>query len=325
MFTVQNRPVKQILPRQRIDRLFTKILLLITPLIFGACASVSQQLGGKSPIESLGAPTMVQTNLGHLAVWDTGPQGAGPVVVLWPSIFSDHVIYNEVVKQWRGKRRLVLIDGPGHGASDGPSDKTFSMQECAIAMKQVMDAKSINQAVVGGTSWGGLVGGEFALMYPQNTQGLVMLNTPFFVSPEGPSTAEKLITWGSGNVLGTRLFTSGVARSFFLPATRDAQGLVVNHFHTSLHRSDSSKLSNAIRSVLLERNPLADRLSNIKAPTLIIAGLKDEMYPINLQKEAASKLPKGQFEVVDSQHVSIVDKPVEVIRLLETFLNTLTK
>jgi 3-oxoadipate enol-lactonase len=298
----------------------SRVLVWLSALLLAACASTGTRVGAASPMASLGPPNMVPTALGRLAVWDTGPQGAGPTVVLWPSIFSDHMIFSSLVEEWRGKRRLILVDGPGHGASEGPQDKTYSMQACAAALKEVLDSKAITSAVVGGTSWGGIVGGEFAIAYPQQTIGVIMMNTPFFVSPEGASSGEKFITWGAGTILGTSLFTNGVARSFFLPATREAGGPVMAHFHTSLHESNAKALSTAIRSVLIERAPLADRLSLIKAPSLVIAGMQDAMYPMEMQRDAVSKLALGKFEVVDSQHISIVDKPAEVVRLIETFL-----
>jgi 3-oxoadipate enol-lactonase len=287
-----------------------------------ACANTGKSIGAKSPLASIGDPTMVQTSLGRLAVWDIGSQGTEPTIVLWPSIFSDHVIYSSLIEHWRGKRRIILIDGPGHGASEGPKEKTFSMQACAVAMKEILDSKSIQSVVVGGTSWGGLVAGEFAILYPQRTRGVVMMNTPFFTSPDGASMGEKFITWGSGSILGTSLFTNGVARSFFLTATRDAGGQVMTHFHNSLHRSDSKALSTAIRSVLIERTALADRLPQIAAPSLVIAGLQDDMYPMEKQREAVKKLPLGRLEIVDSKHISVVDKPVEVARLIDLFLQT---
>jgi 3-oxoadipate enol-lactonase len=313
--------------RQRMiaGRWLGRLSLSIGSLMLVACAGMGTRVSASSPVAGLGSPTMVPTSLGRLAVWDTGPQGTDPTVVLWPSIFADHVIFTSLVEQWRGKRRLILIDGPGHGSSEGPRDKTFTMQACATAMKDVMDSRAVSSAVVGGTSWGGLVGGEFALMYPQQTLGLIMMNTPFFVSPDGASMGEKFITWGAGTLLGTDLFTSGVARSFFLPATREAGGPVLAHFHDSLHQSDARALSTAIRSVLIERQALADRLPQIKAPSLVIAGLQDEMYPMALQREAVKKMPRATLEVVGSAHISVVDKPMEVARLIDGFLDGLPR
>jgi 3-oxoadipate enol-lactonase len=312
-------------PINLLEKSLIQIALWLGIWSLSACAVTGNRIGVSSPLPALGPPSMIQTSLGRLAVWDAGPELVGPPLVLWPSIFADHMIYASLVEQWRGKRRLILIDGPGHGASDGPKDKTFTMQACAVAMKEVLDSKAVQKAVIGGTSWGGLVGGEFAILYPERTEGVILMNTPFFVSPSGPSSGEKFITWGSGAILGTSLFTNGVARAFFLPATREAGGPVIRHFHDSLHQSDSKALSNAIRSVLIERIQLADRLEKVKAPTLVIAGLKDDMYPLDMQREAAKKAPRGVFETVDSQHISVVDQPFEVVRLIDSFLDKALK
>jgi 3-oxoadipate enol-lactonase len=224
------------------------------------------------------------------------------------------------VEHWRGEKRVILIDGPGHGASEGPRDKTFSMRDCADALREVLDRSNVQRAVIVGTSWGGLVAGEFAIAYPDRTNGVVMMNTPFFMSQDGPSFSEKFIVWGAGSILSTNLFTNGVARAFFLPLTREKGGVVISHFHESLHASDSRALSNAIRSVLIERAPLSDQLSKIRAPSLVIAGLHDDMYPLAMQKQAITKLPNGKLEIVDSQHISVVDKPQDVARLIDAFL-----
>ncbi|NJM43798.1 MAG: alpha/beta fold hydrolase [Brachymonas sp.] len=310
---------------------FKRAGALACTLAMVGCSTTAMRIGAESPVTGLGKPEMINTALGKLAVWDSAAQGAplttaaasAPPVVLWPSIFTDHVIYSSLVAHWQGKRRLILIDGPGHGASEGPKDKTFTMQACAVAMQEILRSKSIAKAVVGGTSWGGLVAGEFAVMYPQMTQGVLLLNTPFFITEGGASMGEKMITWGSANVLGTDLFTNGVARAFFLPATREAGGLIMTHFHQNLDQSDSKALSTAIRSVLIEREPLADKLAQIQAPALIVAGLQDGMYPIEKQREAVKRIKFGKLEELDTQHISVVDKPKDVAKLLDAFLDGL--
>ena len=129
----------------------------------------------------------VSTCIGGLAVRDTGPSDPpGQTIVLWPSILADYRIYRHPIEVWRGRYRIIAIDGPGHGESSR-SPGAFSMHDCGQALGEVLDSLTITEpVVVVGTSWGGLVAGEFALAYPRRTLAVVMLNTPVIKAPDRP-------------------------------------------------------------------------------------------------------------------------------------------
>jgi pimeloyl-ACP methyl ester carboxylesterase len=75
--------------------------------------------------------------------------------------------------------------------------------------------------------------------------------------------------------------------------------------------------------VLLEREPLAPRMRNIRAPVLFIAGSDDKMYPTDSLREAAATLLQGRFEIVESAHISVVDAPQATTALIDDFLSSL--
>jgi 3-oxoadipate enol-lactonase len=263
----------------------------------------------------------VPTRVGRLAVRDTGPAGAdGEVVVLWPSILSDHRIYRAQIEAWRDRHRLVVVDGPGHGDS-GPAPEPFTMADCGEALREVLDALGIDRpVVVVGTSWGGLVAGEFALARPQRTRAVVMLNTPVHTALGGPDVGDRFVAWGARWIHGTRLYRDGVARAFFLPATRERGGPVLDDFHRHLREADGAALARSVRAVLIEREPLVPRLRGIAAPTLFVAGRHDTMYPLEGLRDAASTLPRGRFEVLETAHISVMDAPAQATALIYEFL-----
>lgn len=285
------------------------------PLVLAACAA--PPIDAASAGLGTAAPRRVDTAVGLLAVHEAGR--GDTTVVFWPSILADHAIYQAQVRALGDRYRLLLIDGPGHGAS-GPAPGPFSMRSCADALAAVLDAAAVRgPVVVVGTSWGGLVAGEFALAHPRRTAGIVMLNTP--VLPANPGFADRFVTWGARHLHGTALYSTGVARAFFLPETRaQADQTVMQRFAAHLHAADGHALSTAVRSVLIEREALAPRMSGIDVPTLFIAGDQDDMYPMATLREAASTLPKGRFEVVRSGHISVVDAPAETTALIQDFL-----
>lgn len=294
----------------------------------GSSASVPtpSQAAAQSP--GIAAPTpllppgrQVPTSVGRLAVRDTGPVGAaGEVIVLWPSILADHRIYRAQIEAWRGRHRLVVIDGPGHGDS-GPAPGPFTMARCGQALGEVLDVLGIDRPVIiVGTSWGGLVAGEFALTQPGRTRAVVMLNTPVLTAPGGPGFGDRFVAWGARWIPGTGLYRDGVVRAFFLPATRERGGPMLEDFHQHLRQADGAALALSVRSVLIEREALAPRLGGIAAPTLFVAGRHDGMYPLEGLRSAAAALPRGRFEVLDTAHISVVDAPAQTTALIDGFL-----
>jgi 3-oxoadipate enol-lactonase len=263
----------------------------------------------------------VLTRVGALAVRDTGPAGTqGQTIVLWPSILADYRIYRHPIEVWRGRHRIVAIDGPGHGES-GRSPGAISMHDCGQALGGVLDALAISEpVVVVGTSWGGLVAGEFALAQPKRILGLVMLNTPVVKAPDGPSLSDRFVVWGARWIHASAAYRNGVAKAFFLPATIERGGIVQEDFHHHLRQADGAALSQAVRSVLIDREPLAHRMNGIKAPTLFVAGRQDAMYPVDALQHAAEALPNGHFKVLDTAHISVVDDPLSVTALMDDFL-----
>lgn len=273
---------------------------------------------------AVGASRRIPTNVGNLAVYDTGTPSStnhARILVLWPAIMTDHRIYSAQVAALRARHRMVLIDGPGHGAS-GPPNGDLTMAHCARAVLEVLDALRIVQPVVGvGTSWGGLVASELALRHPERTQGVVLLNTPVFRSRA--RMRDCFTVWGARWLKGTNVFAQGVAEAYFMPETRKRETDFMEVFSRHIQDSDGAALSRVARAVLLEREELASRLENIAAPTLFVAGTNDPMYSVEEMRREAARLPRGQFVEVATAHVSVVDAPFQTTLAIDSFLKGL--
>ena len=73
------------------------------------------------------------------------------------------------------KRRSLLIDLPGHGASDKP-EIHYTQELFARAVDAVMRDAGVEQAVLVGHSMGAIVAVAFASMYPRKTAGVVFVD-----------------------------------------------------------------------------------------------------------------------------------------------------
>jgi pimeloyl-ACP methyl ester carboxylesterase len=144
-----------------------------------------------------------------------------------------------------------------------------------------------------------------------------------YTATGGPSFSDRFVVWGARWIPGTGLYRDGVARAFFLPATRERAGPLMEDFHQHLQQADGAALAQSVRSVLIDREALAPRMSSITAPTLFIAGRHDGMYPLEGLQKAAAALPQGRFEVLDTGHISVVDAPQQTTALIDRFLASL--
>lgn len=117
----------------------------------------------------------VPTGVGSLAL---RVRGEGPAAVLWHSLFVDERSWARVEEGLARDRRLVIITGPGHGASADPGHR-YSLDDCAAAAGEVLAALDIDVPVDWvGNAWGGHVGIVFAATQPDRCRTLVTLGTP---------------------------------------------------------------------------------------------------------------------------------------------------
>ena len=97
---------------------------------------------------------------------------------------------------------------------------------------------------------------------------------------------------------------------------------MMDAFHQHLQQVNDAAIARSVRSVMLEREPLAPRMVDIQAPTLFVVGRFDAMYPVETLKTAAGSLHNGRFEILDTGHISVVDEPEKTTLLIDNFIET---
>ena len=77
----------------------------------------------------MGERRSIETSAGRLTVHDLGK---GPAAVFWPSLFMDERSWERILPAMTRQRRVVIINGPGHGGSGDPG-RRYSLRGCASA------------------------------------------------------------------------------------------------------------------------------------------------------------------------------------------------
>jgi pimeloyl-ACP methyl ester carboxylesterase len=93
--------------------------------------------------------------------------------------------------------RAIAPDMRGYGDTDAPADPSeYTMRTITADIAGLLDALGIERAVVVGHDWGGMASWLFGLYYPERTERLVGVNTPYL--PAGPVPSRIALRDGLG-------------------------------------------------------------------------------------------------------------------------------
>ena len=261
--------------------------------------------------------TVIDTAVGPLAVRVTG---TGRPAVLWHSLFVDERSWDRLVARLGDSRLLVIITGPGHGASGDPG-RRYTMTECADAARVVLDRVCVREPVDWvGNAWGGHVGAEFAATWPERCRSLAMLGSP--VDPL--SRAERARTYlllAIYRLTGpSTVVVDGVTDVLLSAHTRAHDPEAVALVHDGLHRADRRMLRNAVLSISLGRASLADVLRQVTQPSLVVTGGDHHGFTPEQAEAAAALLRHGKVAIVpDCAYLVPLEAPDAVARVITEF------
>ncbi len=205
-------------------------------------------------------------------------QGSGPLVVMIHGFPDYWYTWRRQMPRLAEKHRVVAIDQRGYNRSDKPANvEDYAMPKLVGDVAAVIKHTGNDKAIIVGHDWGGAVAWMFASEHPEMTERLIVLNTPH---PQG--LARELATNPKQQQ------ASAYARRFQQRDAAQAWTPEQLAFWVSEPQAKARYLE-AFRSSSIEgmlnyykanypRPPYtvaADKMPNIKCPTLLIFGLKD--------------------------------------------------
>ena len=246
---------------------------------------------------------------------------AGSTILFWPSLLMTGDMWTAQAEHFGVHHRVILVDPPGHGGS-ARLTTTFTFEQCAHSIADVLDGLGVTRAHVVGNSWGGMIGATFAATYPDRVGAAVLMNCT--ASAAG---ARQRLEYGAllrmARVLGRIRppLTRSVLKAFLGPTTFTTRPEVVTAVCTAVESVDITSAGWAVRSVVPQRPDQRAALATVRTPVLVVAGAEDATFPLAETRAMADAIPGATLAVLDGvAHLAALENPPLVNRLIEEFL-----
>ncbi len=274
----------------------------------------------------MNAPTLphfedrrVETVLGHLRLRIAG---SGPVILFWPSLLMDGSMWVAQAQHFAGRYRVVLIDSPGHGGSDALT-RLFGFDECARCVVQILDALGAERGHLVGNSWGGMIGGTVAALYPQRIDRAVLMNATASRAGLRQRIEFRLLCEIIRVLDGFRgPFIERAVAAFVGKTTARERPQVAEQIRAAVRRLNAASVYWAVRSVVPRRPDQHALFAQIRARVLIVAGEEDPTFPVAETRAMADSIPGARFELMPrTGHLAALERPEDVNRMIDAFLS----
>jgi 3-oxoadipate enol-lactonase len=242
-------------------------------------------------------------------------RGSGPAIVLLHDGLLHSGTWDEVWEPLAARHEVIRYDRRGYGRSELPTKSYYSTED----LRKLLTHLKVEHAVIVGSSSGGALAIDFVLAHPRMVDGLFLIGP---VLHGLPYTASFLERAARNNEPIQRDDITAVAKNWsedrFLVAGPN-EGARRKIYEQLVANSEKLKFDNHFEQSLSP--PANKRLSEVKAPTLILAG-EAEIADVHAHCAAINAgIRESTQEVIkDAGHLIQLEKPDEVAKRIEDFV-----
>ncbi len=281
-----------------------RALLAAAALVLSACPAFAQTTSGS--VEANGA-TIAYRVAGH-----------GPPMMLVHGYPLSGELFAKNRAALARHYTVVTPDLRGFGSSTTP-DASGSVSIYAKDMLAVIDHLHIRKAIIGGMSMGGPVVLEMYREAPQRFRGLILIDST--TSPASP------VEQGEWPGFGKLAEQKGVAAMVpllmpnMLTAKTRATDMPLVGFLGGIVKRGSVKAAVGGGETLATRPD--SRNTKIGVPVLILEGMDDPIYPVEMAKKMHQDIKGSHLAVIPgAAHAAIIEKPAASSQAILAWANT---
>lgn len=212
---------------------------------------------------------------------------------------------------------VLIPDQIGFGKSSKPTQYQYSFATLANNTRQLLSSLGIEKSIIVGHSMGGMLATRFALLYPDTSEKLVLINPiglenyllyqsytdiEKVYQSELKKTPEMIVNYQTKN------YYDGTWNDAFAQHAKFLQGWINGPDWTTLARV------NALTYDMIFTQPVVEEFNALTLPTALILGTRDRTAPGRANKREGVSRELGRYDKLGGE-VKLRNNNINVIEL----------
>lgn len=248
---------------------------------------------------------------------DTGLREATPLVLIH-AFPLNHAMWDPQIQALSEKHRVISYDIRGHGKSD-VGDGQYTIELFVDDLMALLDRLKIEKTILCGLSMGGYIALRALERHPERFGALVLCDT----RSEADSDEAKIKRSAGLRLLkekGVPFFAKEFVKPAFALETFKTNPGVIQTVKEMILKNPSLGIGGSLLA-LASRTDTTASLKQIRIPTLILVGEKDQITPPSAAFSMKEKIPNARMHVIpQAGHLSNLENSSEFNRRFMAFL-----
>ena len=236
----------------------------------------------------------------HYKKWGEGE----PTFILLHGFGASLFSWREVIEPLSKFGTVIAYDRPAFGLTERPleweGDNPYGLQAQTDLVIALMDELDIEKAILVGNSAGGTISMQAALQHPERVQALILVDAAVYSGGGAPSWVRPILKTPQINHLGPLIARQIQARGkeFIKLAFHDPSKITPDVFEGYQKPLQAENWDKALWQLTLasQESGLAEKLTELTMPTLVITGDDDRIVPTEAITAACRRITKRHAE-----------------------------
>ncbi len=254
-------------------------------------------------------------------------EGQGPALILLHGACASLHTWDGWTDRLKSHYRVIRLDIPGFGLTGPAPDASYYKIDKAVNLfERIVDEMKLDKFYLAGNSLGGYISWNYTLKHPEKVEKLILIDSVGFPQPLPGllAFATNPIIKPFARYMMPRFMINGAVKQGYGDKSKVSQELKDRYFELAMREGNKSSYVDVfteMRRVFKNEN-LSGGIKDLKPPTLVMWGARDEWIPFKYFAMWKKELPSAKFiQYEGAGHTPMEEIPDETARDADLFLS----